>query len=356
MIATNLIMMRHIYTLDDVIGVPYYNEGHVFTLHGKNTLSCFSINNNELKWSIQLSECHSVGSDLPMVLGFGDRLIVTGEYNFWIIDKTKGEIIMNKPEGQLDKNIYINDNIIYGLRIRDEGSSDILKLDTKTHKLSLFPITSHDFYHFKGINQNLYVAWRKSKIVGVEYENSLANWSFSVEEIGRYERHLGEWMTGTIKGEPVNYQNIIIFNVVGYHLVAIDCISGDLLWKCKIEDDNSANRISIVDDVICVTGYSYYYEINPLDGQIMRIIETKSIHTENDISLIVKHYIYKNVIVLLYGRHNSKLALADRDSYYVKQIIDLKGAVWDRYFSGFEDKIITRDLNGILKIFSIEQE
>ncbi len=349
-------MLTEKYFIENVVGIPACDDHHLFFIWEQSNLVCSTISENELIWSTEINEKQPIGADLPAVKLLGEnRLIVLGENSFSIINKKDGNTLFHKSGGQLDANITVQGNLVYGLYFDDGENFNVLKLNTESFEMTVIPVANQELFNFMGVNGAQYLQWEGTQITGASYQTNQTNWVNYVSEIGKFEQLKDEWMEGQVVGRPLAYGELCIFNILGHHLVAIHSISGKIAWKLKIEDVNCADNLSIQEDRLHITGYLNYYEIDPSTGELVKSVATSALYKKHNISMLSTHFLYKEAIVILHGRSDSQLTIINRTTFEIQQTIDLEGKVWADFTCSNDNTIVTRDLDGVLTVISLDQ-
>ncbi len=347
-----MIKLSKVKQIDNISGIPLLIGDQLFYVIHSDTICLHDIVEDEVLWEITTQEKNKVGFDRPVLVPFDeDSLFYCGVKFIEKINKKTGTPQFVLEDVSLGNNLYLSDNTVKGILFDKDRSFSpaIIDLEGKTiNKVN----TGASKFNFYGIDNDTFMLWGDTEISIYNYQNE--ELLFKIETPPLVDEDDPEFDEDDVDivGEPLKYGNVFIFSLYGTVVFAVDALTGKVIWKIDTATGNNGGMMSINNGILHIVNYWAYYEIDVLTGAIKREVDTTEILDVMEFKLLSKHLITKKYIVALFGRGNNSLVVLDRGDLSVTQTINLKGNVTPKNFMGNEDRIITRNKEGVLDIFS----
>ncbi|MCB0565583.1 MAG: hypothetical protein H6558_12190 [Lewinellaceae bacterium] len=343
---------ENILTVSGIAGEPLLYDEKCYFLKAPNNLICYSISNRIKEWQLKLNEKFVKGGNVPMLFSSDEDILVNGTREIVLVNSKSGKVNWILEGGNLNDHPFIYDSKVKGIYFKSVFDYFICEIDLKKKKMSEYEI-EYSGVDFQGINEDSFIYWEDSCIYSMQYKSGKTNWKFDVAKLGQYKELGSNLMDGEVIGNPLLIDSLAIFNVKGYHLIALNIVSGDLAWKFENQNLNSVNKISIRGETLFALGFDAFYEINLSTGTAKKEVITKSIFKEKKITMLSRHYVIGDHIVFLFSHPNTKLGVIRRDPFQLEAVFDFKGTVWPNNFLYKDGVFVVRSFEGDLNLFKL---
>lgn len=253
---------------------PRIAAGKVFVSFLEGWLAAFEEGTAKLLWDYRLPQPFQ--SEVPNdgELLVSDNLLVTrlGEEMF-VLDATTGKLKQRHaaPNFNVSSAVLLNERVfgIFVDEADDEEPVYCFAYDLPRQQILWKHKLERLSRSLTMSAQHIFLSDKKGYFTCLAADTGAQLWTISLQEIGKYTETDNSIRKGDATGVPFLWEDLVVVPVEGYHVVALDQLSGAIRWSQSLDIDDPRNVVCSPDGVITVLDSEVYDTIDAATGRVL---------------------------------------------------------------------------------------